>query len=165
MADDYYAAMNSMFEVGSSEFFRLALMVRILPSMINDLLYCCCDPAYNRDWFLFYFVQLLVGSYDGFLAGVVFDWYCLMPADGIRWFHVWISKSISIFVPPFHDKSECFIMMPSHGKFERLTGWFYWWKFWISWFVWMLWRHPMGLDGFPIGTWKKLDELETLIRH
>ena len=45
MADDYYAAVNSMFEVGSMEFFRLALMVRLMPSMINDLLYCCCDPA------------------------------------------------------------------------------------------------------------------------
>ena len=49
MSDDYYAAMNSMFEVESMDFFGLTLMVRILPSMINDLLYCCCNPAYDGD--------------------------------------------------------------------------------------------------------------------
>ena len=57
MADDYYAAMNSMFEVGSMVIFCLALMVRLMPSMINDSLDCCCDPATMEIDFYFFWTM------------------------------------------------------------------------------------------------------------
>lgn len=88
-----------------------------------------------------------------------------MPADGIRWFHVWSSKLLSIFVPPFHDNFDCFITMPSHGKFERPDVMVLLMDFRNFGICVVVMGYPMGLDGFLVGTRKKPDELETLIRH
>ena len=39
------------------------------------------------DIVLSFYGWYLVGPLDRFLVTIMFDWYCLMPSHGIRWFH------------------------------------------------------------------------------